>query len=145
MTSPRPTPARDLDTAPWWAGTDSGELLVQKCARCARLRWPPRPICNECHDSAHEWVAATGRGTVESWTATYHSFGPAIDVPFLVVLVRLEDQPDIYMPGYFDGPPDGRATRIGQRVSVGFVDVDTSDGTTLRVLQWVPDAESADQ
>lgn len=143
MTSPRQTPARDLDSAPWWAGIDAGQLLVQRCSSCGRLRWPARPICNDCHAVTFEWVPASGCGTIESWTVTHHSFGPTVEVPFTVVLVRLDDQEDIHMPGYFDGPGDGSTVQIGQPVRAHFVSVETSDGGELRVLRWGPAAPSS--
>jgi uncharacterized OB-fold protein len=138
VTSPRQSPTRDLDSAPWWSGTDARALLVQRCSSCGRLRWPARPICNDCHAFAFEWVAASGCGTIESWTVTHHSFGPTVEVPFVVVLVRLDDQDDIHMPGYYDGPGDGSTVRIGQAVRAHFVSVGTADGGGFEVVQWRP-------
>ncbi|MDP1794470.1 MAG: OB-fold domain-containing protein [Acidimicrobiales bacterium] len=112
---------------------------MQRCGQCTRLRWPGRPICNDCHSSALEWVPVSGRGAIESWTVTHHSFGPAVAVPFVVVLVRLDDQDDIYMPGYFDGPGDGLNLQAGQPVVADFEDVALSDGGSLRVVLWRTD------
>jgi uncharacterized OB-fold protein len=36
-------PGSDDDSAPFWDATVRGELRMQACGRCGRLRFPPRP------------------------------------------------------------------------------------------------------
>ncbi|TDD26262.1 hypothetical protein E1287_36560 [Actinomadura sp. KC06] len=135
--SARPYPATDLDSAPWWEALRRRELLLQACGPCRRLRWPARAICNDCGSDDWTWVPASGFGTVASWTVTHR---PATaGGPFVVVLVRLDDQDDILMPGYVDGPQDGAGLVIGLPVQVGFEDVAAGDGgRDLVVLRWRP-------
>jgi uncharacterized OB-fold protein len=127
----------DLDSAPWWEALGRHELLLQRCGDCARLRWPARSFCNDCGSEAWQWIPASGRGTVESWTATYHA-GPGVEVPFCVVLVRLDEQDDIRIPGYADGPGDGSGLEIGLPVTVAFDDVTATGGASLTLLRWRP-------
>lgn len=136
--NPRPLPPSDLDSKPWWDALQRQELVLQQCAACARYRWPARSVCNDCGSFDWNWIPAAGQGTVVSWTVTYHSFGPAIDVPFVVALVRLDDQDDIYIPGYIDTLADGSTMTMGMRVGTGFAQVDTSSGAPLTILRWRP-------
>ena len=86
---------------------------------------------------AWAWQAASGTGTVDSWTVTHHGFGPGVETPFVVALVRLDDQEDIRIPGYIDGPADGSGLEIGMPVRVGFVDAETSSGAPIVLIQWM--------
>jgi uncharacterized protein len=86
---PMPTP----DSKPYWEGLREGRLLIQKCGRCGKLRHYPRPVCDACFAMEFEWIAASGRGTVHSWTQTHHAFLPmfAADLPYVLVTVDLEE------------------------------------------------------
>jgi uncharacterized OB-fold protein len=79
-----------------------------------------------------QWVPASGRGTVASWIVNHHTFATAFTAPYVVVLVRLDDQDDILMPGGWAGPADGQGLEVGRAVIAGFED--GPDGTTR--LQW---------
>ena len=85
----------DRDSRPWWAALDDGELLFQRCDQCDAWRWPPRAACNRCGSFASRWEAASGRGTVASWIVNRHAFGAAPSSPYVVLLVRLEEQDDV--------------------------------------------------
>lgn len=137
MSALRPRSVGDLDSAAWWEALGRRELLLQRCAACARLRWPPRPGCGDCGSLEWEWIDSVGTGTIASWTATYHSFVPDVEVPFVVVLVRLDDQDDVFIPGHVEGPGDGSALHIGQRVELGFEDL-IGDGGVMTLLRWRP-------
>ena len=50
--------------------------------------------------------------------------GALLPVPYVVLLVRLDDQSDILMPGSYEGPTDGQDLEVGLPVRVGFVDFD---------------------
>jgi uncharacterized OB-fold protein len=86
---PMPTP----DSKPYWEGLREGRLLIQKCGRCGKLRHYPRPVCDACFAMEVEWIEASGRGTVHSWTQTHHAFLPkfAADLPYVLVTVDLEE------------------------------------------------------
>jgi uncharacterized OB-fold protein len=123
-----PTP--DRDSAPWWDALGHHELTLQRCDDCGALRWPPRELCNRCGSLNWQWVPATGRGTVASWIVNHHSFGAGAGgrpAPYTVVLVRLDDQPDILIPGGWAGAPDGADLSIGLPVVAGFDDVDLGE------------------
>ncbi len=102
----KPLPAVEYqEHAPYWEGTRQGELRVQRCADCGRLRWPPHPACPDCLSFATEWVAVTPRGRLYTWNICNQAMHPAFrdEVPFAIVIVELADQPAIRFLGRYVG------------------------------------------
>jgi uncharacterized OB-fold protein len=90
-----PLPAPGPESAPYWAGLREGRLLIQKCIACGRLRHYPRPVCDACFSMQFDWIEASGRGSIHSWTRTHHAFLPVFkpDLPYVLVTVDLEEGP----------------------------------------------------
>jgi uncharacterized protein len=90
-----PLPAPGPESAPYWAGLREGRLLIQKCIACGRLRHYPRPVCDACFSMQCDWIEASGRGNIHSWTRTHHAFLPVFkpDLPYVLVTVDLEEGP----------------------------------------------------
>jgi uncharacterized OB-fold protein len=97
----RPLPHPDRDSQPYWDFIRKGELRLQRCDRCGTWRFPPRAICGSCHSFEATWTPTRGLGTVTSWITTHQVFAPAYrdDVPYVVVQVALDEQPDLILPG----------------------------------------------
>ena len=70
-----------------------GELRLQRCASCATWRHPPRHRCASCGSLDAEWVPASGRGRVFTWTVTHRAVDPAFTPPYAIVVVELEEGP----------------------------------------------------
>lgn len=88
----RPYPVPDRDTAPFWEGAQAGELRIQRCSSCGRHVFYPRTICPHCMAAALEWVTASGRGTVYSFTVVHRTSEEfRAEAPFAVGLVELEE------------------------------------------------------
>jgi uncharacterized protein len=104
-TKPLPD-VNDEATAPFWAGTREGRLLVQKCDNCAYLRWPPGPICPECQSADSAWVDVKPVGRLWSVAVYHRPFDRefAADVPYSVGLVELDEGPRMY--GLMIGEPE---------------------------------------
>ena len=112
---PHPTP----DSQPYWDGAAEGKLRLQRCASCGKVRHYPRVACDHCYSLDVEWVEASGRGTVHSWTVAHHAFHPAFkgELPYTLLIVDLEEGPRAMGrldPGFRDDP------RIGMQVRVRF-------------------------
>jgi uncharacterized OB-fold protein len=117
-----PLPAITDDTRPFWEGCRRRELLVQRCTACGTFRHPPAPVCWRCRGFAHEWVRASGRGTVFTWAVVQRAFLPEVAVPYTVVVVQLEDAGTVRLvSNLVDAAPDEVA--IGLHVEVVFDDV----------------------
>ncbi|HVU66297.1 MAG TPA: Zn-ribbon domain-containing OB-fold protein [Ktedonobacteraceae bacterium] len=84
--------AQDSDSRPYWEGLKQGELRIQRCDSCSQAVFYPRAICPHCHSDQLSWIVASGKGTIYSYTVAHQAFGPfAADVPFIVVLIELEE------------------------------------------------------
>ena len=119
-------PVVSQDTAFFWEGTSAGELRVQHCPACGRLRHPPGPMCPACGADKQDWVVASGRGTVFSYVVHHHPPVPGKRLPFVVALVELDE--GVRMLGELvDADPAD--VRIGMPVEVALTRID--DGLTL--------------
>ena len=100
MTSRKPLPKINADTAAFWEGCREHELRIQKCGECGHLRWPPAFLCPHCLSGKTELVRASGRGTVYSYTVYRVAFDPAFrgDLPYVVALVALEAGTGLLQP-----------------------------------------------
>ncbi|MCR9184189.1 MAG: OB-fold domain-containing protein [Halieaceae bacterium] len=87
--------------APFWEGTRRGELCIQTCLQCGRMRFPPRPMCPSCQSGASHWQRVSGRGRVWSFAAPSSPLLPAFEkmTPYVVALVELEELPSLRMIG----------------------------------------------
>jgi uncharacterized protein len=124
-------PAIGPDTRFFWDGARDGELRVQRCAECGRLRHPPGPMCPACHATEHDHVVANGRGTVHSYVVHHHPPVPGRTPPFVVALVDLEEGVRV-VGNLLDCPPG--QVRIGMPVELVFEQVDEE----LTLPQWRP-------
>jgi uncharacterized protein len=84
-------PVISYDTAFFWEGTAAGELRIQLCPNCDRLRHPPGPMCPSCGGDKLEYVVASGRGTVYSYVVHHAPHVPGKTLPFVVALVELDE------------------------------------------------------
>ena len=86
-----PTPS--IDSQPYWDGLKEHKLKLQKCANCGKIRHYPRPVCGSCWSMEVDWIEASGKGTVHSWTVSHHAFLPAYkkELPLILVTVDLEE------------------------------------------------------
>ncbi|MCX2930853.1 OB-fold domain-containing protein [Mycobacterium sp. CVI_P3] len=79
----------------------------------------------------------TPTASLVSWTVAEHQVHPAFPVPYTLVLVELDDAPQVRWAGYLQGRPDLRA---GMRMRAAFVS--PADGVTL--VNWVPDPDEGE-
>jgi len=124
----------ELDRA-HWEGLRSGEVRIQRCARCGHWIWAPQPVCPRCHSFDLIWPAVEPNGTVYSWTRTWQPFTPELSghLPFVIVLAELASAGGRRLLGVLrDG--DGADVRVGQPVR-GEIDSASSPGA-WPVLRW---------
>jgi len=118
-----PLPATDdpID-APFWAGTLRSELLIQGCADCAEMRFPPRPMCPACQSCSSVWTPVSGRGNIWSFAMPSPPLLPAFEkmLPYVVALVALEEAPVLRMVGPILLSPDGEVAGVtSDRIEIG--------------------------
>jgi uncharacterized OB-fold protein len=119
--SARPRPAINQDTEFFWEGARRGELLIQRCTSCKKLRHPPRAMCGECGSLEWDTVRASGRGEVYSFVVYHHPPLPGFRLPYVVALVELEEGTRL-VANMTDIEP--AAVRIGMPVEVDFLAID---------------------
>ena len=90
-------PKADALTQPYWDGVRERELRIQKCRGCGHAWHPPLHRCPQCHSTDVDWVAASGRATLYSYTVVHHAAHVAVAerVPYLVALCTLEEGPRV--------------------------------------------------
>jgi uncharacterized protein len=117
------------EETPFWEGVARGELRVQSCARCRKLRFPPRPFCPSCQSAEAVWQPMSGRGTLWSFVIPHPPLVPPFAdlAPYNVIVVALEEDPHIRMTGNLVAEADGAINqmkpeqiRIGARVKAVF-------------------------
>ncbi len=125
---PEPTP----ESRPFWDSLASGRLSFQKCGACGVIRHYPRPMCSACHSMATEWVEASGRGKVHSWTVTYHAFNPGFRDELPMVLATVDMEEGVRMNAQLRGV-DPDSLTIGLPVRVDYEQV--QEGLTLPFMR----------
>jgi uncharacterized OB-fold protein/acyl dehydratase len=119
--APRPQPPRNQDNAFFWEGVDRGELLIQKCSSCGRLRHPPRPMCPNCQSLEWETVTASGKGEVFSFIIPHYPQVPFFEYPYVVAVIALEEGTRLISNVVDIDPGD---VTVGMPVQLKFVAVD---------------------
>jgi uncharacterized OB-fold protein len=107
-----PAPEANPETKPFWDAAAEGRLLIKKCVTCGQVHFYPRAICPFCGSDKTEWVTASGRGTVYSYSVMRR-----VPIPYALAYVTLEEGVTM-MTNIVDCDLD--AIRIGQRVTVSF-------------------------
>jgi uncharacterized OB-fold protein len=132
VTASKPLPVADEGSAGYWDAAARGELALPRCSTCGQIAMPPAMVCRECGstDPRFSYVGVDGSGTVRSWTVVRDAFLPGFhdDVPYVLVDVELDAQPQVRMIGRLtDGPDAG--IQIGDHVTVAFDDI--GDGVAV--------------
>jgi uncharacterized OB-fold protein len=107
-----PAPPVTPETRPFWDAAAEGRLLIKACTACGQAHHYPRAICPFCGSDRTEWRAASGRGTIYSYSVMRR-----VSVPYAIAYVTLEDGVTL-MTNIVDCDLD--AIRIGQAVRVIF-------------------------
>ncbi len=91
----KPLPPVNAESAPYWEACAAGRLVIQHCRDCRAHQFYPRLVCATCGGAAFDWVAASGYGTLTTWTVIRRAVSAAFaaDVPYIVALVELEEGP----------------------------------------------------
>lgn len=139
-------PLGDEETDGFWEGTAVGELRLEACGNCGRLRFPPRVMCPHCQSTERSWRPVSGRGTIWSFVVSHPPLLPAYAAfaPFPVITVTLEEDPALRMVGNILRTPDGPINAIdpativiGEAVVAVFSPRLRPDGTTVFLPNWV--------
>jgi uncharacterized OB-fold protein len=117
--APAPLIEGEPDTPFWTAWADGERFLLHRCGVCGRHEWPA--TCCVDHGLAKmAWVAATGTGTIDTFTVFFRAYNKDLgtEVPYTIAVVQLDEGP--YFHTRIVGvPPAEVTTRMRVRVRRG--------------------------
>ena len=85
------------ETQPWsqrfWAGTREGRLLIQTCKDCKARIFYPRKRCPECWSGNLDWLQASGKAKVFTFSTAYAMVEPKFmdELPYTIAYIDLEE------------------------------------------------------
>jgi uncharacterized protein len=130
-------PPASPDTAFFWAGTQVGELRIQRCGDCGALRHPPGPACLSCGSTRNQgYIVAAGTGTVYSYVVHHHPPVPGKRLPMVIALVELAE--GVRVMAELVGIEPERV-EVGMPVRTAFLRIDDD----LVLPGWRPDERGA--
>lgn len=115
----RMLPRLDDENRFYWTSGADGVLRMLRCQDCSWWIHPPRPVCPKCLQKNLSPEALSGRGSVFSYTVNHKSWGPGLDVPYIVGIVMLDEQEGLQLTTNIRGVQP-EALSVDMRVSVTF-------------------------
>jgi uncharacterized protein len=119
---PKPIPVPDEVSKPFWDACNERRLIVQHCAACNRLQYPPQANCAGCGSKDNlEWRQTSGRGRINGYCVMFQSRVVPLqaDQPFNIAVIELEEDPVIKFLSSLPGTPLEQVP-VGANVEVIF-------------------------
>ena len=93
----KPLPMPNPVTEGFWKAAKRHELSIQRCMSCNDYIFPPREICPRCMSLNLEWIRASGKGKIFSYTVVRVSPHPSFstDIPYIVAIIELDEGPHL--------------------------------------------------
>ena len=91
----RPLPALEPRTAAFWRACRAGRLEFTRCVPCQYYIHPSRPICPKCRGRNLDVGTVSGRARLHSFTINHQRWYPGQEVPYVIGLVELIEQPGL--------------------------------------------------
>lgn len=110
----KPRLTLNRESRPYFEAAGKGRLVIKKCNACSRVHYYPRTICPHCYSEDTEFVEASGRGVIYSYSVTRQA-----KPPYVIAYVTLEEGVTM-LTNIVDCDVD--SVRVGQKVKVKFVD-----------------------
>ncbi|WP_249674703.1 Zn-ribbon domain-containing OB-fold protein [Pseudomonas abieticivorans] len=120
---PRKLPALNADNRAFWQGGAQGTLLMHRCAACSQFFHPPAPLCPHCASFEVAPQAVSGKGRVLSYTVNHQPWAPDLEVPYVVAIIELAEQPGLQFVSNVVGMPVNEV-HIDLPVKVRFLNVE---------------------
>ena len=124
-TMPKLIPVADALSQPFWDAVNQRRLVLQHCAHCDRLQYPPQQACQICNSAANlTWKEVEGRGhiatTIVIEDGRLNRRMP--DQPYNLAMVTLDADPRVNFYSNLPGTPPYKAP-VGAAVEVTFEEV----------------------
>ena len=93
-TPKKPVPVINPWAKPFWEAARKEQLVYQRCKDCGTNVFYPRIACINCFSDNLDWIRASGKGTIYSYTVVESNCPSAFidDLPFVIAIVKLEEE-----------------------------------------------------
>ena len=88
MARPIPAPPVTVESEPFWNAARERRFVVPTCSACGKAHWYPRAVCPFCGAEKIEWRAASGAGTIYSFSVMRRA-----KEPYAIAYVTLAEGP----------------------------------------------------
>ncbi len=88
--TPHYTPVTDALSSRFWQGTHERKLMIQRCTATQRPQWYPRSHSLHAPGAPVEWMQASGRGTLFTYSVIHRGNGTT-PTPYICAVVELEE------------------------------------------------------
>lgn len=124
----KPLPEPTKVSQPFWDGAKEHRLMLQRSKRTGKYIYYPRAVSPYGPGDELEWIQASGKGSVYSYTVARRPTGPqwAEEGPYVIAIIELEEGP--HLTANILGCPTEQVS-IGMAVMASFEDV--TDDVTL--------------
>lgn len=116
--TPHYLPVPDALSSHYWQGARERKLMIQRCPVTQRYQWYPRAHSVYSPGATPEWVQASGRGRVFTYSVIHRGNGTT-PTPYICAVIELEEG-ILFTSTLRDVEED--AIRIGMPVEVGYED-----------------------
>lgn len=126
---PPPVPVPNEDTRAWWDAQATGVYSMAFCETCSAYQHPPLETCRICA-SPLVMQPVKGTGVIYSFVVQQRAMLPGLEVPRVIGVVELDDQPGLRVTAHLDLEPaeaivgmavKARLEQIGDSEFVGAV------------------------
>ena len=122
---PKLIPVPDALSKPFWDAVNQRRLVLQHCAACDRLQYPPQQACQVCgSDAGLAWKEVEGRGHIASYIVIEDGRlnRRMPDQPYNMAMVTLDADPRVNFYSNLPGTPPYKVP-VGAAVEVTFEEV----------------------
>jgi len=122
---PKVIPVPDEVSKPFWDAVNEKRLVLQVCAACDMLQYPPRQTCAACGSAEKlEWKEVNGRGHISSYIVIEDGRldRRMPDQPYNLAVITLDEDPGINFYSNLPGTPVDQVP-VGAAVEVVFEEV----------------------
>lgn len=89
----KPVPVVNPWTRPYWEAARQEKFIIQQCADCKKHIFYPRITCPHCFSDNIDWVEASGKGSVYTYSVVTNNAPSAFaeDMPYVIAIVKLDE------------------------------------------------------
>jgi uncharacterized protein len=121
---PKLIPVADDVSKPFWDAVNAKRLVLQHCASCNKLQYPPQKTCQVCGNAELAWKAVSGKGHIATFIVIEDGRlnRRMPDQPYNMAMITLDEDTTINFYSNLPGTPPYKVP-VGAAVEVTFEEV----------------------